>query len=131
VRIKLDENLSRHLKAALADEGHEASTAADEGLLGRDDVEVGAAAKLGGMMLFTLDLEFADLRKHAPADHPGVVLFRPRSLGPGTVNRFVLDFVRATDLADLAGCVAVVDPGRTRVRRPPSDEKAAEVRRGT
>ena len=45
MRTKLDENLSRHLKGHLAAEGHEVWTAADEGLLSRPDVEVGAAAK--------------------------------------------------------------------------------------
>lgn len=80
-------------------------------------------------MLFTLDLEFADLRKHPPGSHPRLVLFRPRSMGPGTVSRFVLEFARGTSLADFAGCVAVVDPGgRVRLRRPPLDDDSAEWR---
>ena len=70
-------------------------------------------------MVFTLDLEFADLRKFQPGSHPGVVLFRPRSMGPLAVHRFVLEFVKDTDLAALAGCVVVVEPNRVRVRRPP------------
>jgi hypothetical protein len=57
-----------------------------------------------------LDVEFADLRKHPPGSHPGIVLFRPVSLGPLSVNRFVERFVRATDLSGLSGCIAVVDP---------------------
>lgn len=52
MRIKLDENLSRHLKAALAEAGHQASTAADENLLGKTDAEVAAAAKSGNMIVF-------------------------------------------------------------------------------
>ena len=121
MRIKLGENLSRHLKGPLGDDGHEVVTTADENLLGKSDVEVGAAAKGEGRMLFTLDLEFADLRKFPPGKHPGVVLFRPRSMGPGAVGRLVLGFVRETNLEDLAGCVAVVEPHQTRVRRPPLD----------
>ena len=70
-------------------------------------------------MIFTLDLEFADLRKFPPGSHAGVVLFRPRSMGPWAVNRFVLGFVKDTDLSVLAGCVVVVEPSRVRVRRPP------------
>lgn len=125
VKIKLDENLSRHLKGPLAQEGHEVATAEGEDLLGKSDVEVGAAAKGEGRMLFTLDLEFADLRKFPPGKHPGVVLFRPRSMGPGTVGRLVLGFVRETNLEDLAGCVAIVEPHQTRVRRPPLDADAS------
>ncbi len=42
MRLKLDENLSRHLKAELAELGHDVQTAAEEGLLGKSDREVGA-----------------------------------------------------------------------------------------
>jgi hypothetical protein len=34
------------------------------------------------VILFTLDLEFADLRKFPPGTHPGILLFRPHSMGP-------------------------------------------------
>ena len=121
IKIKLDENISRHLKPLLKQEGHEAITAGEEGLLGKRDVEIGNAAKAEGRILFTLDLEFGDLRKFPPGNHPGTVLFRPQSMGPGSVNRFITEFVRETDLALLAGCVVVVDPTRVRIRRPPLD----------
>jgi predicted nuclease of predicted toxin-antitoxin system len=126
MRIKLDENLSRHLKPLLEREGHEAVTAGEEGLLGKPDVEVGAAAKAEGLMIFTLDLEFADLRKFTPGSHPGVVLFRPQSMGPLTVNHFIVEFVKETDLSTLSGCVVVVDPTRVRIRRPPLDMDISE-----
>ena len=118
MKIKLDENLSRHLKDPLLGLGHEVSTAVEEGLVGKDDVEVGAAAKSEGRIVFTLDLDFADLRKFPPGTHPGVILFRPRSMGPLAINQFVLKFAQQTELTELARCVAVVEPHRIRVRRP-------------
>jgi len=126
LKLKLDENLSRHLSAEITTLGHEVATAADQGLLGRSDREVSAAAKAAGELLFTLDLEFGDLRKYPPGSHPGILLFRPRSMGPSAVNGFVTNFVRGTDLAELAGCLVVVDPDRVRVRRPPLDADAKE-----
>lgn len=69
-------------------------------------------------MLLTLDVQFTDLREYPPGSHPGIILFRPFSLGPESVNRFVTDFMQSADLDDLAGCVAVVEPGRLRVRSP-------------
>lgn len=126
MKIKLDENLSRHLKPSLIERGHEISTAAEEGLLGKVDVEVGTAAKAEERMVFTLDLDFADLRKFPPGTHPGVILFRPRSMGPLAVNRFVLRFVQEVDLARLSRCLAVVEPGRVRVRRPPLETESME-----
>ena len=118
MKIKLDENLSRQLKGPLSQQGHDVSTALEEGLLGKVDVEVGAAAKSEDRMIFTLDLDFADLRKFPPGSHPGVILFRPRSMGPSAVNQFVLKFAQQTELSELARCLAVVEPHRIRVRRP-------------
>ena len=119
MKLKLDENLSRHLKPVLRDQGHDVLTAADENLLSRPDTEIARAAAAEQRILLTLDVQFADLRKYPPGSHPGIILFRPLSLGPLWVNRFVADFMRSADLGALAGCVAVVEPGRVRVRYPP------------
>ncbi len=118
MRFKLDENLSRHLKPTLISLGHDVMTVADEGLLSKPDTAVAHAAKSESRILLTLDIEFADLRKYAPGTHPGIVLFRPRSLGAVTVNEFVGAFVRKTDLDALTGCVVVVDSNRIRIRQP-------------
>ena len=118
MKIKLDENLSRHLKDPLSEQGHDVSTALEEGLLGKVDIEVGEAAKGEDRIIFTLDLDFADLRKFPPGAHPGVILFRPRSMGPLAVSHFVLKFSQETELTTLARCLAVVEPHRIRVRRP-------------
>ena len=118
MKIKLDENISRHLKPVVIQKGHECATAGEEGLLGKTDVEIGVAAKTEGRILFTLDLEFANLRKFPPGSHPGVVLFRPQSTGPLAVNRFITQFLEDTDLSSLSGCLVIVDPMRIRIRRP-------------
>ncbi|MBS3920555.1 MAG: DUF5615 family PIN-like protein [Deltaproteobacteria bacterium] len=49
------------MKPHLQQARHDVFTAADGGLTGKSDVEAGASAKSEGLMLFTLDLEFADL----------------------------------------------------------------------
>jgi predicted nuclease of predicted toxin-antitoxin system len=126
MKLKLDENLSRHLKPMLTLLEHNVLTAADEGLLSQSDVVVARASMAEGRMLLTLDLEFGDLRKHPPGNHPGIVLFRPRSYGPLSVNRFVEEFIRETDLSELEGCVVLVEPKRVRVRRPPLDTSGKE-----
>ncbi len=118
MRLKLDENLSRHLKQVLAALRHDVTTAGEENLLSQPDTVVGRAAKSEARMLLTLDVEFGDLRKYPPGSHPGIVLFRPRSLGPLAVNGLVREFVAGTDLRLLEGCVVVVEPSRLRVRRP-------------
>lgn len=118
MKLKLDENLSRHLKQTLGAFRHDVTTVADEGLLSQPDTVIAVAARQEGRILLTLDVEFADLRKYPPGNHPGIVLFRPKSFGPLSVNALVEAFVRDTDLRMLAGCVVVVEPSRIRVRRP-------------
>jgi predicted nuclease of predicted toxin-antitoxin system len=126
MRLKLDENLSRHLKPTLAALQHDVTTAADEQLLGKNDLEMAAAATREGRILLTLDLEFADLRKHPPGEHPGVLLFRPVTYGPLAVNRFIETYIKGADLPSLAGCLVVVEPSRVRVRRPASQPDEAD-----
>jgi len=118
MKLKLDENLSRHLKPLLTRIGHDVVTAADENLLSRSDTEIATAALREKRMLLTLDLEFADLRKYPPGSHPGIILFRPPSFGPLSVNKFIIDFVNSADLSELTSCVAIVDPVNVRVRSP-------------
>ena len=118
MKLKLDENLSHHLKPTLASLGHDVMTVADEGLLSQPDTAVAEAANSESRILLTLDIEFADLRKYAPGTHPGIVLSRPRSLGALTVKESVEAFVRHTDMTALTGCVVVVDASHVRVRQP-------------
>lgn len=126
MKLKLDENLSRHLKNILSPLNHDVLTVADQGLLSKADTLIAEVVKNEGRMLLTLDLEFGDLRKYPPGRHPGVILFRPRSFGPLAVNHFVEEFVRGTDLELLSGCVVVVEPFRVRVRRPPLNTDSDE-----
>lgn len=117
MRIKLDENLSRHLKKELSDRGNEVETVHDEGLEGIDDINLGNEATKEGRMLFTQDIEFADLRKHPPGTHPGIILFRGRTHGPRSIGHLVLTFLSHYDLSAFTGCVVVVEEDRIRVRR--------------
>ncbi len=118
VTFKLDENLSRHLKDPLGTLGFDSLTAADEGLLSRPDEEIAAAARQEGRMLLSLDLDFANVVRFPPGSHPGIVVFRPATLGPGEVSRTVVSFLREQNMDALRGCLVIVEPGRIRVRRP-------------
>lgn len=122
MRLKLDENLSVKLKGRLFAMGHDTHTTADEGLLSRPDTEAAAAAAAEDRMLFTLDVGFADLRRHPPGNHPGIVLFRPRQLGPASVSALVESFASRADLANLAGAIVVVDAEGIRIRRRPEEQ---------
>lgn len=118
MKLKLDENISRYLKTTLVQMGHNVMTVEDEGLFGVSDKVIENVSRSEDRILLTLDLEFADLRKYPPGTHPGIILFRPRSMGPLTVNDFILKFIKNYNLLDFQDCVVVVDKDRLRVRRP-------------
>ncbi len=120
MRIKLDENLSGGILYELRALGHDVESAQTERIVGVNDIEVARIAASEDRILFTMDLEFADLRKHPPGAHPGIVLFRPFTRGPGAVLRFILSFMPQVSALPLQGAVVVVDPGRVRVRQPES-----------
>jgi len=118
MKLKLDENISRHVKPMLMSLGHDVLTVADENLLSKPDKEIAGAAFNEERMLLTLDVEFADLRKYPPGSHPGILLFRPLSYGPRSVNQFIIDFMSSTDLEKLISCVVIIDSTRVRIRFP-------------
>ena len=66
MKIKLDHNLSRHLRSILEAFGHDVDTAFDEGLAGSTDKEVLHEASEQDRLLFTLDKDFLNLKIYLP-----------------------------------------------------------------
>jgi len=116
VKIKLDENLPVDLARLLQMRGHDVTTIPQELLTGAGDDEVFAAARAEERMLFTLDLDFSDIRRFRPGTHPGLVLLRLRDPS----RRRILDRIQQVlDLAPLeswAGCFVVITDRKLRVR---------------
>jgi predicted nuclease of predicted toxin-antitoxin system len=114
MKIKLDHNLSRHLKVTLQAFGHDVDTAFDEGLARSTDKEVLYQASDEDRILFTLDTDFLNLKTYPPRDHSGVVVFRPTRQGALAVKKIVEAFVRSADLKKYRSRTAIVE--RTRIR---------------
>ena len=81
MKIKLDHNLSRHLRSSLEAFGHDVDTAFDEDLARSSDREVLYEASAQDRILFTLDTDFLTLKAYPPKRHAGVVVFRPTRQG--------------------------------------------------
>ncbi len=76
MKLKLDENLSRHLKAKLEALGHDVMTVEDEGLLGEPDTLIGAplrTQKTGCSSLSTWGLQTSGV--FSPAHTPALFFF--------------------------------------------------------
>ncbi len=64
MKVKLDHNLSRHLRISVEAFGHDVDTAFDEGLARATDQEVLRQASAENRILFTLDTDFLNLKKY-------------------------------------------------------------------
>lgn len=116
MRAKLDENLPLEAAELLRTAGWECDTVYDEGLAGADDPDVAAACRAGARVLFTVDLDFADIRAYPPDEYVGIVVLRPtepsRRQALALLTRVL--HVLSADWAEHR--LWVVEPARVRVR---------------
>ena len=114
--IKVDENLRAELASDLADAGHDAETVETESMSGAADSDLLGAARREGRTLLTLDKGIANIHKYPPAEFPGIVLFRPDSMGRGEVLGFVRRHIREVLELEVKGRLVVVTPRGIRLR---------------
>ena len=70
MRFKIDENLPIEVAQTLRDGGHDASTALEEGMGGKPDIDIAAVCQRETLVLITLDSDFADIRAYPPRVSP-------------------------------------------------------------
>jgi|SRR5450759_610551 predicted nuclease of predicted toxin-antitoxin system len=76
MRAKLDENMPAEAAKVLADAGWDVATVHDENMVGAEDHLVAAACRAEARVLFSLDLDFSDIRAYPPGDYDGIVVCR-------------------------------------------------------
>ena len=76
MRFKIDENLPPEAAMLLREAGPDALTVWDQGMQGATDRVLMDVCRQETRSLLTLDLDFADIRRYPPADHPGIIIFR-------------------------------------------------------
>lgn len=118
MKFKLDENVPRRAGDLLTNAGHDVSTVRNEGLTGEPDAIVARTAAAEEMMLVTLDKDLGDLRSFPPGTHPGIIVMRLADQSAPRVTTVLRSLLQGFDLADLVGCLVVVEDTRVRIRRP-------------
>jgi predicted nuclease of predicted toxin-antitoxin system len=118
VKFKVDENLPARATTLLQKRGHDAMTVEAEGLAGREDSAVFAAALREDRILVTLDRGFADIRQYQPGRHPGIIVIRLHDHRPPLIEGVLQELLSQHDLESLAGCTVIAQPGAFRIRRP-------------
>ncbi len=117
MKIKLDENIPRGLAETLGALGHEVDTTAQEGLQGRDDEDVWAAAQQVGALFVTQDLDFSDLRAFQPGTHHGILLVCLREPGRAALASRIQTLFESEDTDGWPGAFVVATERKVRVRR--------------
>ncbi len=113
--LKLDENMPDAAAEILRSAGHDVALARDEALAGEDDDRLAAVASAEGRVLVTLDVDFADIRRHPPAGTPGLVVIRLHRQTVGLMRRAAIalgDFLLSEPIT---GKLWIVDESRLRV----------------
>jgi predicted nuclease of predicted toxin-antitoxin system len=116
MRAKLDENLPVEAVTLFGEHGWECDTVADEGLAGAPDTEIAIACHEEGRILFTLDLDFADIRAYPPAEYSGIVVLRPAVPSRGAVLAMLARALQVLHDQWEDHLLWIIEPTRVRVR---------------
>ena len=118
MKVKLDENIPASVASRLAQVGVDADTVMSEGLRGRPDADVWAAAQGEARLLVTQDLDFSDIRIFKPGTHHGLLLLRLPDSEQWRLGDYVCAWLSAPESTSWSGCVVVATKNKVRVRRP-------------
>jgi predicted nuclease of predicted toxin-antitoxin system len=118
MKVTLDENLPARLVRLLAQLGHDTHTVQQEGLAGKPDADIWAAAQTAARFLITQDLDFSDIRRFAPGTHQGLLLVRLRTPGREALARRVQLLFQTEPVESWKRAFVVVTDHKLRVRRP-------------
>jgi predicted nuclease of predicted toxin-antitoxin system len=116
MRAKLDENLPVEAAELLRRAGWECDTVDDEGLAGADDPRVAVRCQAEARVLFTLDLDFADIRAYPPSEYVGIVVLRPVEPSRRQVLQLVSRVIPVLSAEWVEHRLWIVEPARVRVR---------------
>ncbi len=113
---KTDENLHPEVAECLRQSGHDAVTVWDQGLQGSADDVLAHVCRKEGRALFTLDADFADIRRYPPHEYAGLIVLRLGSQSRRHVLSVVQRILPLLETLPLEGQLWIVDETGVRVR---------------
>lgn len=108
MRFKVDENLPVEVAATLVAAGHDADTVVAEELGGTVDPDLLTRCSSEERVLVTLDLDFANIRRHPPAQLAGLVVLRLQHQSKPRILALLARLILAMP-SDLSGKLCIVD----------------------
>ena len=114
----VDADLPRSTADVMRRHGYAAVDVRDIGLRHAEDRVIATHAQRAQQCLVTGDFDFADLRNYPPQDYAGIVVLIIPPTATATYITQLLDsfLVQKALIAQLPGKLAIVEPGRVRLR---------------
>jgi predicted nuclease of predicted toxin-antitoxin system len=119
-RVKIDEDLPRQIADLIAAQGHDAATVVEQGWQGVSDDDLWPRVQGERRWLVTADKGFADLRRHPPGSHAGVILLRAQEESRRAYMELAAIALERLKLDEISGAVVVVTYRGVRIRRAPA-----------
>ena len=116
MRAKIDENMPVDAVGLLVGAGWDTSTVHDEQLVGADDRRVIEACRHEDRVLFSLDLDFADIRTCPPEAWSGIVVLRPGEPDRDSVLALLATALPAFASEPVRQRLWIVEPNRIHIR---------------
>ncbi len=118
MRFLIDADLPRSSAEVVRRHAHEAIDVRDIGLRSAKDPEIARYAQVERLCLITGDYGFSDIRSYPPDRYAGiVVLYLPRTATAAYINQLLDRLLEQEELlTQLPGKLAIVEPGRVRLR---------------
>ncbi len=117
----IDASLPRPTAALVASYGHTAADIRDIGMATASDQGIAAHAQANQLILLKKDGDFGNVLDYPPDQYHGIaVVDPPVHAGRAAVLVLVEQLLRQQDVIDqLPGRLAIIRPGRIRMRPPP------------
>ena len=118
MRFLVDADLPRSTNAIIQQYGHDAIDVRDVGLRSAPDHEIAQCARTHSLCIVTGDYDFANIRNYPPSEYTGIVVLSiPNNSTSIYINQVLDAFMQQEGLLrQLPGRLAVVEPGRVRLR---------------
>ena len=118
MRFLIDADLPRRAADVLRKHGHAATDVRDIGLGAASDAEIAAYASANKLTLLSGDFGFADIRNYPPAAYAGIIVLElPRNASSKLILDLIDELLQHHEiLASVSGSLAIVEPGRIRIR---------------
>lgn len=115
----VDESVPFSAAAALGEQGYSARHVGDVGLRGAPDAAIFARAQEEGWIVVTRDLGFGNLLDYPLGTHAGIIVLRvPSTFTARQIRDTLHAFIAGVEPEMLKNALAIVEPGRYRIRRP-------------